>query len=122
MQMTMNATKFRQWGLIGVSAVLASIAAMFLLGVLERLTSAAWMAYKFHGYSDQGFITLNKTTAYLYVSVAVLLLVVSWWLAAVAKRAHSRPALLMSRGAAVAFLVGITLYVVLGLSDWNQWR
>lgn len=95
---------------------------VFMVGVLERWGAAVWIAYKFSGFSPDGFITLSARTACEYITVAIALLVLSCLILVLSLRKNLLVASLLSRYAAIVFLVAIVLYIALGFSPLNQWR
>lgn len=105
-----------------LAGALLGIGVFFLAGVLERWVAAAWMAYKFSGFSPDGFITLSARTAWVYVSIAALLLVMSYICMLSSRKRQIGVAGSMSKYAGIVFSVAIVLYMVLGFSPLNQWR
>ena len=105
-----------------LAGVLLCIGVIFLASVLERWVAAAWMAYKFSGFSSEGFVTLSTRTAWLYIPAAILLLMLSYASMLFCKKRQIGVAGSISKYAVVIFLAAIVLYALLGFSPLNQWR
>lgn len=59
-----NAHKRMTTSLLTCAAVLVALpCAYFLYRVAERCVAAGWMAYKFHGYSEEGYVALSQSNA-----------------------------------------------------------
>ena len=66
--------------LTSAAVLLALPCAYFLYRVAERCVAAGWMAYKFHGYSEEVYVASSQSTAYLAIGVVMYLaLVASPW-------------------------------------------
>lgn len=105
-----------------IAGVLLGISALFLAGVLERWVAAAWMAYKFSGFSYKGFIALSAKTAWVYIPTGLVLLALSYSNMLFSRKKQLGIASSMSKYAAILFLIAIILYALLGLGPLNQWR
>lgn len=113
--------RINEWSLNAASALLAAVCVYVLYRVVERCVAAAWMAYKFHGYSNDGYVPLSATTGIIAGAVVLVLVLASALLSGWAKRAEVRFAYVLSRAALWGFLLGVAMYLALGLSPWGRW-
>lgn len=118
--MTSPTRRITAWSLNGAALLLALPCAYFLYRVAERYVAAAWMAYKFHGYKG-GYATLDVSTAYVAIGGVLVLLMAALLLSRWARRAQARVAYLVSRYAAIGYVVGLVMYLALGASPWGKW-
>lgn len=116
----MTANKSRV--LVGISIVLLGFALLFLAGVVERWVAALWMVVKFYGKSPHGFISLSAGTAWIYGSMALMLMVFSYTNGLLAGKCDATPARSISKFAFYTYFVAIALCLVLGFGPFNQWR
>lgn len=110
------------WLLTGAAVLLALPCAYFLYRVAERCVAAGWMAYKFHGYSEEGYVALSQSTAYLAIGVVLVLLAAAVVISRRARREQARLAYRVSRFAAMGYVIGVVMYLALVASPWGVWR
>ena len=105
----------------GASAVLAAVCVYVLYRVIERCVAAAWMAYKFHGYSNDGYVPLSANTGLIAGALVLVLVLACALLSGWARRAEVRFAYVLSRATLWGFLLAVAMYLALGLSPWGRW-
>ena len=119
--MTSPTRRIAAWSLNIGSVLLAAICVYVLYRVVERCVAAAWMVYKFHGYSNSGYVPLNATTGITAGAVVLVLVLATALLSRFARRAQLRFADRVARATLWGFLLAVVIYLALGLSPWGRW-
>lgn len=121
MQQTLPTHRSVEWSLNAASAVLAAVCVYVLYQVVERCVAAAWMVYKFHGYSSDGYVPLSANTGLIAGALVLVLVLASALLSRFARRAQLRFADRVARATLWGFLLAVAMYLALGLSPLGRW-
>jgi hypothetical protein len=105
-------------------ASLAALAAAVALSVpvLERLIAAAWLWYKFAGYSNDGYINLSLKTGYLFSGLLATTFGFALCVNRIAARRSAHRAAAWSLWAMHVTVGVVVAYWLLGWSPLNAWR